>query len=44
MKKNNLLTNINVDYASPSEVIIAFSFIKIFSNLNIKNKIIIKIL
>ena len=33
-----------VDYSSPSCVLIAFSFVKILSNLNIKNKYIIKII
>lgn len=36
--------DLNIDYCSPAEVIISFSIIMIFSNINIKNKYLIKMI
>lgn len=44
MGKNNINMSRIVDYAAPSEVLISYSFIMIFSNYNINNKIILKLI
>lgn len=44
MKRNNYNIAINVDYPAPSEVLISFSLIMIFSTYNINNKTLIKLI
>ena len=44
IKKYKNRIDLNIDYCSPSEVIISFSIIMIFSNINIQNKLLIKMI
>ena len=44
INNSNKRLNLNIDYCSPSEVIISISIILLFSNINVKNAYLIKII